>query len=83
MKNERTNRIDSSKPELTLRDALAPLFRHRRAAIITFLGVFVLATIVAWAWAARYYQANMQVVVEPGPFGSRDYFGAGGQREQQ
>jgi uncharacterized protein involved in exopolysaccharide biosynthesis len=64
MKNERTNRIDSSKPELTLRDALAPLFRHRRAAIITFLGVFVLATIVAWAWAARYYQANMQVVVE-------------------
>src|SRR5277367_3678366 len=64
MKNDRENQHDGGMPELTLRDALVPLFRHRRAAIITFCGVFALATLVAWAWAARYYQATMQVVVE-------------------
>jgi uncharacterized protein involved in exopolysaccharide biosynthesis len=50
--------------EITLRDALAPLFRHRRIMIISFVCVFAAATVVAWAWAARYYKASMQVVVE-------------------
>ncbi len=63
-KNNRENRHDGALPELTLRDALSPLFRHRRMAIISFCTVFALATLVAWAWAARYYQATMQVVVE-------------------
>jgi uncharacterized protein involved in exopolysaccharide biosynthesis len=43
---------------------LAPLFRHRRMVIISFGSVFLLATVIAWAWAARYYVADMQVVVE-------------------
>src|SRR5580698_9550037 len=64
MKNSRQNRKDNGAQDITLRDALAPLFRHRRAALITFGGVFVLATVLAWVWAARYYQATMQVVVE-------------------
>jgi uncharacterized protein involved in exopolysaccharide biosynthesis len=64
MKNNRQNRKENGSQEITLRDALAPLFRHRRAALITFCSVFVLATVLAWVWAARYYQASMQVVVE-------------------
>src|ERR1700678_2654143 len=55
---------DNGAQVTTLRDALAPLIRHRRARTITFAGVFVLATVLAWVWAARYYQATMQVVVE-------------------
>ena len=64
MKNSRQNRKDNGAQDITLRDALVPLFRHRRAALITFGSVFVLATVLAWVWAARYYQATMQVVVE-------------------
>src|SRR5580704_6916620 len=63
MKNERVNRGDGGAPKLTVRDALAPLFRHRRPAIITFCSVFALAILLAWVWAARYYQSSMQVVV--------------------
>ncbi|HEY4878277.1 MAG TPA: Wzz/FepE/Etk N-terminal domain-containing protein [Candidatus Acidoferrales bacterium] len=51
-------------PEMTLRDILAPLFRHRRMVVISFFCVFGAAIVVAWAWAARYYVSNMQVVVE-------------------
>ena len=64
MKNDRGNRTEGAMPEITLRDALAPLFRHRRAMIISFVCVFGVATIFAWTWAARYYKASMQVVVE-------------------
>ncbi len=64
MKNDRESRPESSMPEVTLRDVLAPLFRHRRVMLITFCGVFALAILVAWGWAARYYKATMQVVVE-------------------
>jgi uncharacterized protein involved in exopolysaccharide biosynthesis len=63
----KSNRRDGSRPEMpemTVRDMLAPLFRHRRMVIFSFCCVFVAATVVAWAWAARYYTANMQVVVE-------------------
>ena len=64
MKNEREKRAEGAMPEITLRDVTAPLFRHRKMLIISFCTVFVLATVVAWARAARYYQADMQVVVE-------------------
>jgi uncharacterized protein involved in exopolysaccharide biosynthesis len=64
MKNDSEKRAESTMPEITLRDVLAPLFRHKKMVLISFCGVFALAIIVAWAWAARYYQANMQVVVE-------------------
>jgi uncharacterized protein involved in exopolysaccharide biosynthesis len=50
--------------ELTLRDMVAPLFRHRRSVVGVFASVFLLAILVAWLWAARYYVATMQVVVE-------------------
>ncbi len=50
--------------ELSMRDVLAPLFRHRRAVIWTFSLVFVAAILLAWFWAADYYVAKMQVVVE-------------------
>src|SRR5271155_2123911 len=49
---------------MTLRDMLAPLFRHRRIVIASFCCVFIAATLVAWIWAARYYVAKMQVMVE-------------------
>ena len=64
MKNNRESRNAGATSEMTLRDAFTPLFRHRKAAIITFCAVFALVIVVAWAWAARYYQADMQVVVE-------------------
>jgi uncharacterized protein involved in exopolysaccharide biosynthesis len=62
-----SNRRDGSEPEMpemTLRDLLAPLFRHRRMVVLSFCCVLGAAIVVAWAWAARYYVSNMQVVVE-------------------
>ena len=64
MKNDRENRQGGAMPEVMLRDVLAPLFRHRQIMILSFCCVFGAATVVAWAWAARYYKATMQVVVE-------------------
>jgi succinoglycan biosynthesis transport protein ExoP len=55
---------DDAMPELTLRDMLTPIFRHRRMAIAAFSAVFVLAILLAWVWAARYYSSMFQVVVE-------------------
>ena len=63
-KTNRRDRSPQDMPEVTLRDLLAPLFRHRRIVILTFCSVFALATLVAWTWAARYYVSTMQVVVE-------------------
>ncbi len=57
-------RSGQEMPELSLRDILAPLFRHRRIVIGTFCGIFLLSILVAWVWAARYYVSTMQVVVE-------------------
>ena len=58
------NNFDDDMPQLTLRDMLIPLFRHRRVVIISFSSIFVLSTLAAWLWAAHYYKAAMQVVVE-------------------
>jgi polysaccharide biosynthesis transport protein len=55
--------LDGASP-LTLRDALTPLFRHKRMVILTFCSVFLASTLFAWLWAAHYYVAKMQVVVE-------------------
>jgi uncharacterized protein involved in exopolysaccharide biosynthesis len=63
-KSNRRNESGQEMPELTMRDILAPLFRHRRIVIASFCCVFVAATLVAWIWAARYYVSTMQVVVE-------------------
>jgi uncharacterized protein involved in exopolysaccharide biosynthesis len=51
-------------PEITLRDMLSPLFRHRRVVVATFCTMLVATILVAWIWAARYYTSTMQVVVE-------------------
>lgn len=54
----------SEVPRLTLRDMIAPLFRHRLVVLLTFCSVFVAAVFVAWGWASHYYVASMQVVVD-------------------
>lgn len=48
----------------TLRDWLAACFRRRRLMLITFLGVFLGSVLVAWTWAANYYEASMQILVQ-------------------
>lgn len=58
------NVLDEGLPELSLRDILLPIFRHKRLVIGVFCGVLLLSALVAWGWAARYYVSNMQVVVD-------------------
>src|ERR1700690_316238 len=48
----------------TSRDWLSACFRRRRIMLISFLGIFVGANLVAWPWAANYYEASMQVLVQ-------------------
>ena len=48
----------------TLRDWLAACFRRRRLILITFLGVFLGSVLVAWTWAAHYYEASMQILIQ-------------------
>jgi uncharacterized protein involved in exopolysaccharide biosynthesis len=49
---------------LSLRDALAPIFRHKRLVLGVFAGIFICAVLVAWFWVSEYYVAKMQVIVE-------------------
>jgi uncharacterized protein involved in exopolysaccharide biosynthesis len=49
--------------EPTLRDVLAPLFRHRRLVILSFFGVF-LGGILAALLLTNQYQAHMQILVK-------------------
>jgi uncharacterized protein involved in exopolysaccharide biosynthesis len=65
-KSNHKNLSDEGMPKLTVRDALTPLFRHKRLVIATFCCVAVLGILVAWLWAAQYHVAEMQVVVEEG-----------------
>jgi uncharacterized protein involved in exopolysaccharide biosynthesis len=58
------NILEEGLPEFTLRDVFAPLFRHKRLVICVFLGGLAFSALVAWGWAARYYVASMQVVVD-------------------
>jgi uncharacterized protein involved in exopolysaccharide biosynthesis len=55
---------DEEFPQVTVRDMLAPMFRHRRLVVATFCAVSVAAILFAWLWASRYYVARMQVLVE-------------------
>jgi len=58
------NASDDTFPKVTLRDMVAPLFRHRRLVLATFGAVLVCVILFAWLWDARYYAAKMQVLVE-------------------
>ena len=58
-----SNGTGESLPELTTRDILSPLFRHRRLMLLTFGTIFLFSTYEAWNWAARYYTAAMQIAV--------------------
>ncbi|HTX16006.1 MAG TPA: hypothetical protein VMD77_11985 [Candidatus Baltobacteraceae bacterium] len=58
------NVLDEGLPELSLRDILLPIFRHKRLVIGVFCGVMLLSALVAWGWAARYYVSSMQIVVD-------------------
>src|SRR6202171_2243674 len=49
--------------EPTLRDVLAPLFRHRRLMIFSFFGVF-LGGVLAALLLTNQYQAHMQILVK-------------------
>ena len=49
---------------LSLRDALAPVFRHKRVVIAVFTAIFLCTVLVAWFWVSRYYVAKMQLIVE-------------------
>jgi uncharacterized protein involved in exopolysaccharide biosynthesis len=64
MPNQKSAANRGTTREMTMRDLVAPIFRHRRLVIGTFAAMLVLAFVVAWGWAARYYQAKMQVLVE-------------------
>src|SRR5580765_2653556 len=55
--------LQAAAPPPTIRDLLAPVFRHKRIAFLTFAGVLAFSLFVAWFWAARYYVSQMQVVV--------------------
>jgi uncharacterized protein involved in exopolysaccharide biosynthesis len=56
---------NGKRPRITtLRDWLAVGFRRRRIMLTAFLGVFLGANLVAWWWAANYYEASMQILVQ-------------------
>jgi len=55
---------EEAMPSLTLRDLVAPLFRHRKLVLGVFSGILALSLAVAWLWASRYYVSRMQVVVQ-------------------
>src|SRR2546427_3624478 len=46
----------------TLRDVLAPLFRHRRLVSLTFLGLF-LGVVLAGLLLPKKYEAHMKILV--------------------
>ncbi len=48
---------------LTRRDLVRPVFRHRRAALASFLTLAALVAIVAFAWPDR-YKAEMKILVK-------------------
>jgi len=67
MTTEKNSNLKSSARNemgnLTLRDMVRPLFRHRLVMLVTFCAVLFGSVLVAWRWAAHYYEASMQVIV--------------------
>src|SRR5262249_45960452 len=53
----------SDIPQLTVRDMLRPLFRHRLVMVFTFSTIFLLSILVAVVWGGHYWVATMQVLV--------------------
>ena len=49
---------------ISLRDVVAPVFRHRRLVVVSFLGIF-LGSIVAAFFLPKQYQAEMKILVKP------------------
>jgi uncharacterized protein involved in exopolysaccharide biosynthesis len=65
MNNDEFTNADLARPRYTtLRDWVAVGFRRRRILLTTFLGVFLGVILVAWLWAANFYESSMQVLVE-------------------
>jgi len=54
--------IIESRGDLTLRDVLTPLFRHRRLMIICFFAIAVVSILVAMR-VSKTYEAHMEVLV--------------------
>src|SRR5215475_4191349 len=60
---ESTTQIKSERMSVpTLRDLLAPVFRRKRAFLITFCGIIV-GTIIATFILTYQYQASMEILV--------------------
>jgi uncharacterized protein involved in exopolysaccharide biosynthesis len=59
----RTPKFAEAKQAKTMRDLLAPLFRHKGLVILTFSAVFAFSVFVAWYIASRYYVSEMQIVL--------------------
>jgi uncharacterized protein involved in exopolysaccharide biosynthesis len=51
---------------LSLRDTLAPIFRHKKLVTGVFCSVFICSALLAWLWVSQYYVAKMQLIVEQG-----------------
>jgi uncharacterized protein involved in exopolysaccharide biosynthesis len=54
--------LAASGREITLRDVLAPLFRHKRLMIVSFLLIALLAVLAALA-VSNSYEAHMEILV--------------------
>src|ERR1700679_4189005 len=63
MPNQKSPSQEAAR-ELTMRDLVTPVFRHRRLTTLAFCVTILVTGAIAWGWAARYYVANMQVLVE-------------------
>jgi uncharacterized protein involved in exopolysaccharide biosynthesis len=63
MPNQKNQGPEASR-ELTMRDLVTPVFRHRRLTTLAFCATVLATGVIAWGWAARYYVATMQVLVE-------------------
>ena len=57
-------KLDDALPRWTLRDLLTPVFRHKGLVSAVFAAFFLFSVFVAWTWAAKYYVASMQIVVQ-------------------
>ena len=62
--SNRSQQFDESFPEVSIRDLLVPIFRHKRLVVSVFASVSFLALLFSWFWAAHYYVSTMQVVVQ-------------------
>ncbi|HMD31843.1 MAG TPA: Wzz/FepE/Etk N-terminal domain-containing protein, partial [Candidatus Acidoferrales bacterium] len=62
--SNRSKHLDEGLPEMSARDILVPIFRHKRLVLSVFSSVAVLAIFFTWFWAANYYVSTMQIAVQ-------------------